>query len=469
MRRLFTLNGRLPIKWKLTIWSAVLLFLLFLVYNVVQYVFIERWMLEEERRSMQQSMRRVLNYVLENELSFREKHMEQAKSFLDKANDQNQSIRVLDAEGRTLATAANNMPQEWLDAIPSPASIRDSETFFHDRLLIMRRPITVFEFSGAVEIVKNTEHIEQLIQAFSRVMLLCGVGAIVISGLGGWLLARQVLKPLQSMTEAIGKIKREGLHQRVKVNGSGDEIATLMTMFNRMMDQVELSFRQQRQFVEDASHELRTPITIIEGHLSLLQRWGKRDPDILEESLDISRQELNRLRGLVEELLLLTRAEEEQSGERAPYVKAGPVIREAVRHFAVLYPTFRFEVELGPELDSHHMEIAEEHLEQMMLIVLDNAAKYSPDEQKIRISGSLSEGWAEVEIADWGIGIPESDLPYVLDRFYRVDKARSREQGGHGLGLAIAKRLANRYGGEISIRSTLGEGTTVKLRFPVTV
>lgn len=465
MRMLSFAVGRLPIKWKLTLWSSLLLFLLFAAYNAVQYLFIEKWMLQQEKVDTRQNMREILNYFLENEVAFDEPNIAQIRGFLEKVNDRDQSIRVLDSIGRPIVVVSNNIPGEWIDSIPAYTPEKTGISYDKNRLLIMRSPFTIFDFNGTVEIVKNTEDFVKLISAFSRIMLICGLGAIVISGLGGGLLARQLLKPLQSMADAIRKIKQKGLHERVRVNHNQDEIATLMKMFNEMMDQVERSFQQQRQFVEDASHELRTPIAIMEGHLSLLRRWGKNDPAILEESLHVSIQELARLKGLVQELLALTRAEESIPTEGVQAANPDVVIRHVMKHIEVVYDSFRFETELEP-LAGVSIAISVQHLEQLLFIILDNAVKYSTDRKRVIIRGTVSGGMACIEISDCGIGIPESDLPYVMDRFYRVDKARSREQGGHGLGLSIAKRLVERYNGTISIRSKENEGTSVSVTFP---
>lgn len=463
--------SRLPIKWKLTLWSSLLLVLLFAAYNAVQYVFIEKWMIQREKLGTRENMREILNYLLENELTFDERGLTRVRAYLEKANHPEQAIRVLDATGRPIVEVSDHMPPGWREAVPAYVPQGSGATYFQDRLLVMRSPLTIFAFTGTVEIVKSTESFVELIGAISRIMLACGVGAVVLSGLGGRLLAGQLLKPLQAMAGAIRNIKRQGLHVRVQVNDSQDEIATLMKMFNNMMDQVERSFQQQRQFVEDASHELRTPIAIIEGHLALLKRWGKNDPAILEESLNVSIQELARLKALVEELLALTRAEENVPAEGNQAANPDRVVRQVVKQMAVLYDSFRFDVELKP-LAGISLAIAEPHLEQILLILLDNAVKYSAEDKIVLLRGSVEGGGAEgetarIEIADRGIGIPAADLPYVADRFYRVDKARSREQGGHGLGLSIAKRLVERYNGTLVIDSMEHVGTTVSISFPV--
>lgn len=457
--------SRLPIKWRLTLGSALLLFLLFAAYNAAQYWFVEQWMLKKEKAAMQNNMGEILNYFLEREASFTEEEMTQIRTFLQKVNRQKQLVRILDETGKPISVASNEVPADWVTPRTTARTTFSKEQEAGQLLLVMRSPLTIFQFTGTIEIIKNTEEFKNLIEALLQVMILCGIGAVLISGLGGMLLARQLLGPLQSMAEAIRNVKQKGLHERARLrsNGSQDEIAALMKMFNEMMDQVERSFQQQRQFVEDASHELRTPVAIIEGHLSLLKRWGKSDPHVLEESLEASIQEITRLKGLVQELLELTRAE--QSGQDVPAVTEDPkkVIETIAKKISALKGALQIRYDVRV-LQGTAVAIREQHLEQILLILLDNAVKYSESSEINITAQQLANHKICISITDFGIGIPERDLPHVLDRFYRVDKARrSGAQGGHGLGLAIAKRLAEQHEGTIEIQSKEHIGTTVKV------
>ncbi|MFD0680664.1 MULTISPECIES: HAMP domain-containing sensor histidine kinase [unclassified Paenibacillus] len=465
MKRLPLRFAQIPIKWKLTIWSTLLLVLLFAVYNIVQYAFVERWMIKQEEANTQQDMREILNYFLENEVSFKEGEFVQARNFLERMNRPDQLIRVLNEKGEPILTVSDDIPEQWVEAkaVSSKELVGIKHT--NDRLVIMRSPLTIFKFNGTVEIIKNIVNFEKLTDALFYVMVLCGLGAVVISGLGGRLLAGQLLKPLQGMAETIRNIKQKGLHERMQLNNNKDEIATLMVMFNTMMDQVERSFQQQRQFVEDASHELRTPVAIVEGHLSLLQRWGKHDPAILEESLNASIQEVARLKMLVQELLALSRAEKLDPEYNSEVTDPEQAIRTIIKNMAVLHPTFDIQAELEA-LKSVVLAISPQHLEQILLIVLDNAVKYSEQHKIICVRATVNEEAALIEVIDSGIGIASSDMPYIMDRFYRADKARSGEQAGHGLGLAIAKRLVDIYNGTITLQSIEHEGTTVCISLP---
>jgi len=267
------------------------------------------------------------------------------------------------------------------------------------------------------------------------------------------------------MAKTMRRIKRNGMQERVATTESKDEISDLSMMFNAMMDDLEASFVQQKQFVEDASHELKTPIAILEGHLSLLNRWGKEDPDILNESLQVSLQEVLRLKGIVQELIDLTRADAVKLHTAEP-IAIMELIQNIANRVSVIHHEFQFVQDLG-SLQNIEIKIAPFHFEQILLILLDNAMKYSEPFKEIHITGQVQYNWAIIQIIDQGIGIPIEDIPYVFDRFYRVDKARSRESGGVGLGLSIARRLVDAYHGEIAIEPAVRQGVCVTLQFPI--
>jgi len=457
--------SRMPFKWMLTLWSAFLIFVLFVAYNTVQYVYVEKWMMAQEKKQARQKMNEVLNGLLEREAGFSEDELLRNRSYLDKKNQSDQLIRIIDEHGDRVIAVSDGIPEEWIaPEVKSETEIVVTDHEGHS-LLVIRSPITIHSFHGTVEIVRNIDQFQRLTEAILRVFLFSGLGAVVLSGLGGGLLARQLLKPLQLMAQTMRNVERKGVQERIAVPDKEDEMTTLMKIFNEMMDQVEHSFSQQSQFVEDASHELRTPIAIMDGHLSLLLSWGKHDPATLEESLNISYHELTRIKALVQDLLTLTRTEKDGLAADEVTVRADRTILNIVGQWEQLHPQYTFETKLTGFAD-REVVVAERHLEQMMMILLDNAVKYSEVGSPVRVMGSVRNEAAVFEIADSGTGIPEKDLPYVTDRFYRVDKARSRKQGGTGLGLAIAKRLIERYNGQMTIQSKESAGTTVTISFP---
>lgn len=469
MKRMAAFIRRLPFHWRMTLLSSLLLCALFAASNIVQFAFVEGWMLKQEERAARQDMRELLNVLLAKEIRIQSGNEEQIRLYMEKANVNNGMVRILNAEGVPIFTAANNMPIHWVErrGTAEAAGIGREQG-----VLAMSSPLTIFQFTGTVEVVRSLSHVERLIESFNRIMLICFIIAIIISGFGGRLLSRLLVKPLRSMHRTMRSVKQNGLQERMAVGEARDDITALTMMFNDMMDEVEGVFRRQKQFVEDASHELRTPVAIIEGHLAMLQRWGKHEPEVLEESLRISMEELVRLRGLVEELLTLSRLErpvQEHEHMAAVEVCLEPaaVIQSAADKICGFNLAFHLSVDVSP-LEGVTLGISDGHLLQLMLILLDNAVKYSGASTEVRIDAVRNDGagHAVIAVQDAGIGMTEEELAHAWDRFYRADKARSGA-GGYGLGLPVARQIVERYNGTIALRSKQGEGTTAILTLPV--
>jgi two-component system sensor histidine kinase ArlS len=457
--RLRTINT-LPIKWRITVWTSLWMCIFFLLYTSVQYLVLDRWTLAQEEKAIKKSMDEIKRYYVDNG----SRDVAASQSFLEKMNENNQLIRVLDANGKALLTISNGIPDQWVRPQSANSTLLINEWHERDRLLVIRSPIHIGSFKGTVEIVRSLENYERLNQILLLVMMLGVLSGITFSMFGGVLLGRQFVKPIARLSNTMGKIKYSGLAERVEFIDNKDELSKLSQVFNEMMDRLEESFHQQNQFVEDASHELRTPIAIIEGHLKLLVRWGKEDPTILNESLNASLEELARLKNLTQDLLASSQAEPIHSeNEQAEPVS---VLYKVVDDFSVIHPDFIFEVE-SRSLSGVQLAISANHLKQILMIVIDNAIKYSGKQKAIRITGeTLMEKTVQLQITDRGMGISEEHITHVFDRFYRVDKARSRKVGGSGLGLAIAKRLVENYQGSIQLTSVEHEGTVVTIILP---
>ncbi|MGG1321348.1 HAMP domain-containing histidine kinase [Priestia megaterium] len=467
MRKWIKYMKDLPIRWKITLWSSMFLFFLFLSYNLFQYIVIDNSILNYEKQNGIHQLNEVLAFIQSDDEPLSLKQIENSEGYLSKINEKNQLIRVLDRKGNIITSTSNNVSPNW----QQPKTVKHQEYKVirnHDeRLLVLRSPIVTDNFTGTVEIVRNMEMSDVFMDKIFLLMLAAGVGSLIFSILGGTILAKKILSNIQALTLTMKKIKTNGLEERVPVNEKNDEFAQLGSLFNELMDSLEDSFLQQKQFVEDASHELRTPLAIIQGHLMLLNRWGKNDVAVLDKSLKSSLKEVELLTNLVQELLELSRAENSLINP----VDVEPInvlatVQHVVRNFEVLYSNYGFKIKHSHE--NLYVNISSRHLEQILIILLDNAVKYSKKEEKeVVIDCSLINEKVSLKVMDKGIGIPEEDIPYILNRFYRVDKARSRKQGGLGLGLAIAKRWVEKYHGTINIESKEGEGTNVTVVLPL--
>lgn len=314
----------------------------------------------------------------------------------------------------------------------------------------------------SVQISRSIADIEDRFNVLKTVLVIVALLALVPAILASTVLANRIVKPIAALTGTMGDIRGSGRFQQIETGQQpGDELAEMGRTFNEMMGLLEANFARQERFVSDASHELKTPLTIIESYASLLKRRGKERPEVFDEAVDAILSESVRMRELTERLLQLARSPEAAGLEFAD-IDLAESAAESTRAFVRAYGR---DIELrAPEAVIVRTDAAK--VRQLLFILLDNARKYSEDKITLEVSG---EGEAALmKIIDRGIGIPEDELPKVFDRFYRVDSSRTRSTGagGSGLGLSLAQDLAQALDIEIGIESKVGTGTTVTLHFP---
>lgn len=448
----------LKLKTKVVLWTTVMMIGLFVSYNILQYFVMNSWMIHYEEQSVENKMLSIQNLYGNQNLS--SQFIKENKSFIHSINEKSETIRILDENGESIIAVS----EEELLQVPSH-SVQNGQFELiktgDDRLLVYREPLNGTNFE--VEIIRNMEIFDNLLGQFGLVMFLSGIGAVFLSLVGALFISKQIVRPIQDISQTLTKIKKFGLKERVQVQPAQDEIAELANHFNELMDQLETSFNQQKQFVEDASHELRTPISVLNGNLMMLNRWGKNDPEVLDKSLNSSLKEVNRMEKLVKDLLELSRLDSEKI-KNVSILLENPqyIIEKVINDFHITHPDFSFSLQITK---GEALTITEGHLEQLLTILIDNAIKFSNDEKKVNIYYHQHE----LTVQDFGIGIPKEDIPFVTNRFYRVEKSRNRKKGGYGIGLSIAQKLMDNYQGKLSIESQLDEGTSVTLTFPKSI
>jgi signal transduction histidine kinase len=281
------------------------------------------------------------------------------------------------------------------------------------------------------------------------------------------MLTRYILRPVKSIKTTIEAFEDDPMTNvradRANVN---DEFYDLVNILNRMIDRLQSLIGAQQQFVSDVSHELRTPVTIVKGHMDLLNRWGKDEPEVLEDSIKSSLAEMQRMETLINEMLNLTRAEQIPIENVQEVTEVGGLVHRVFDNFKLIHPDFIFTLDDDLTQDAN-VKVRQDHMEQILIILADNAVKYSLDRKEIHFALSQTTNRVEIGIQDFGEGLSSEDAARVFDRFYRVDKARSRAKGGNGLGLSIAQRLVKAYGGEITLESALGSGSVFTIRLPL--
>ncbi|QQT11373.1 ATP-binding protein [Staphylococcus pasteuri] len=375
-----------------------------------------------------------------------------------------QEVSIFDDKGKKLLqTTSENLP-----TIPSNVGLSHPErvkvvNYKGVDYLVITERIHSKNFDGYSILVHSLESYEHLVQSLYIVAIAFGLIATFVTAMVSYIFSSQITKPIVTMSNKMNQIRRDGFQNKLELTTNYEETDNLICTFNEMMFHIEESFNQQRQFVEDASHELRTPLQIIQGHLNLIQRWGKKDPAVLEESLNISLEEMNRITKLVEELLLLTKDNVNSGQSQEELVDINSEILSRVKSLKQLHPDYTFDIDLDEK--PIKLQMNRHQFEQLILIFIDNAMKYDNENKYIQIRTQLKNKQTSIEITDHGLGIPKQDLEFIFDRFYRVDKSRARSQGGNGLGLSIADKIVQLNGGFIQVESEVNQFTTFRIIF----
>lgn len=269
---------------------------------------------------------------------------------------------------------------------------------------------------------------------------------------------------LKRLTGALDSFNVSHLDARLPLTGISDELKPLAEAINEMLTRIDEAYRSQIQFVSDASHELRTPIAVIQGYADLLTRWGTEDPDTMKESIAAIRQEAASMKAMVEQLLFLARGDNAFTSDEWKAVDVSQLASEVFREVEMIDEGHRFTSGIAPGI---MVRGNEGMLKQLMRILMDNSIKYTSAQGQISLRVEEREGQAAIVVQDEGVGIPPETIPRIFDRFYRADESRTRNTGGAGLGLSIAKWIAQRHDGLIEVTSREKIGTRMTVLLPL--
>lgn len=290
------------------------------------------------------------------------------------------------------------------------------------------------------------------------ILILISLGIFLIVGN---YLVHKLLKPIRDMTDTVKNINGTSLN-RLDTDLAKDELKDLALTFNEMLDRLELFMNQQKQFVSDASHELRTPIAIIQGYTEMLERWGKDDPAILEESINSLSQETASMKDLLEKLLFLSRSDKKTLKVEKEAFDLSALCHEVVKETGFIDD----EHTIIPKITDNITLSGDRGLiKELLRILVDNALKYTPEGGTITVGCTTSKQNIILSVQDTGIGIAHEHIVHLFERFYRVDEARNKSTGGTGLGLAIAEQIVKVHGAQISVTSEIDEGTQFLIFF----
>lgn len=463
------------IRSRLTAWYILLLGIILILFSVFLNYFLSKRLYESVDNSLTVSATVVATSAV---MQFNRSPLPGLDQFFEQfmgAGNLNKFYRIYDGSGN-VGSRSNNIDaskfplsqEAYADALSGTNSY---ETFLVDgkhpiRVITMpilreKKLVNLVQVGTSLEAVKET--LRNL-----RIFLFTAVPSVLVfATLFARFLARRALKPISKIIKTARDIGQgQELSQRIPVFKVQDELGQLALTFNEMMDRLENSFAQMRQFSSDASHELRTPLTVLQGQNELVLS-KLRDPKEYQEVIISNLEEIKYMSKVLEDLFVLSRSDENQVLLNYKRMDLRDLVEEVCRHAEILAEEKDISIVIA-FLEQVKINGDEVRLRQMVWNILHNGIKYTQPGGELKVSLLEESGFALLSIQDTGIGIPEKDLPFIFDRFYRVDKARSKDEGGSGLGLSICRHIAEAHKGKIEVESKPGLGTRFKIHIPST-
>lgn len=378
-------------------------------------------------------------------------------------NSKKQFIYIVDRRGRIFYRSFNLAR----DSLPSPPSMKPFEVEIAESKIANQeiRLAALDTRFYKIRVAYPEDELTEVLQNLFSIFLYLIPIVLILSVIGGYFLAKQSLKPVHDITLTAQEITATNLRKRIAITNPNDELGRLAETLNSMIARLEESFEQVKQFSMDASHELRTPLTIMRGEIEVALQ-GTRTPTSYKKILASLLDEVVRMSNIVEGLILLAKADSGTATLSKRAVNLGKLIEEITEDAIVLAEQKQISVAVE-KLEPVTIQGDELRLRQMVLNLVDNAIKYTPEHGSIFISLIKADGTAKLTVRDTGMGIPQEEITKIFDRFYRVDKSRSRLPDGLGLGLSIAKWVAESHDGKIEAYSSLGSGSTFVVSLPL--
>ena len=458
------LRYRIPIRVRLTLWYVLLLAVTFIVFAV--------YLLLRFQSSLRNAVDSSLQLTVSNTIASLDKEDLAETNRLTFNRTEPSQVRNPNFVMRLLSTQ-NEVWDSFGDiqAISSwgpveagyftqPESGKEEEWRVFSQPVLDSQGQTIAWVQAAQSLRPVNETVEDL-----RVQLFLGIPLILLfAGFGGYFLADRALRPMQQITETAQDLTAQDLSKRLDYQGAMDEIGTLAKTFDQMLERLQSSFAREQRFIGDAAHELRTPLTVLKGQIEVtLNR--QRKPAEYEKKLQELSAQVERLIRLSNGLLFLSRSDQNQLTFNPTSVNLSELLEVLVEQFQPMALEKQLKVDKTIP-DGLSVFGDSDHLVRLFMNLLENALKYAPAGGQITVAARKDSAETRVMVHNTGPGIPQEHLPYLFERFYRVDAARSSETGGTGLGLAIAREIVRLHQGDIDVQSEPGQGVVVTVHFP---
>ena len=452
---------KIPIFLEVTRNSFFIIILILIIYTVSQLVTFWMFTDEYERDLLQDRYEEVVNLSKNINVEFSKKGFyEYLQELSEGENDE--YIRIYSSD-----RIYYESPSEIWSGISLDNAGKDTEIkikiFDFEIYNLITGPLEIGDSKYTIQIIREDDIFDEFITNSLPILVLTSILGLVLSGVGATYVSKNFINRLRKLITTMNEIKEKGIDKRAEISELNDEIDKVNIVFNSMMDELEEAFHEQSRFVADASHELKTPLTALNGHLSMLKRWGKNDEERLEKSLDICLSEVERLTKIVNDMLTLSRLEKVDIDlEKLNGIEPKIIIDEVIEQYKILNPDVNYITNIDENIK---VKIYPNDLKQLLIIFIDNSIKYNDKNNiEIKINFKKVSNKMQLEVIDNGIGIPKEEINNVMKRFYKVDKSRLHNSS-FGIGLSIANRIVKIYNGEIFISSELGKYTKVTVNF----
>ncbi|RED60289.1 HAMP domain-containing sensor histidine kinase [Cohnella lupini] len=448
----------MTLRSRFTLFTVFWLIFILILYNIFVYFFVIR----VTTRGELQLLSNKANLVIESLRKQGLRGFEDPK-LLSEMYNYNEMMRIVTGDVRVVNEVGTD--PELLSIPPQMQVYNQTETRQINGQRVLYLSVPFFDqghLIGTVEAARRLTVLDSYLQILLGALSVTSIGAIVFAIFGTYWFTSRLTGPIGQMVQTMREIDRSGKLYRVKLNGREEsvELQQMVRAFNQMIDRLDRTIEHQKHFVADASHELKTPLTVISSYADMLKRWGRDNAEVRDEAIEAISKETERLQNLIRSMLTLAEAEQDNWLNVSRF-DVTSVVRELSE---VLGKTFEREIRVHSDHHSVNMKGDKDKIRQLLLILIDNAIKYSKEPIDVRIRNQKSG--IKLEVTDYGIGVPDSEIPYMFDRFYRVDEARHRKTGGSGLGLSIAKKIIDIHEGNVEVYSKPGNGTTISIMLP---
>jgi two-component system, OmpR family, sensor histidine kinase ArlS len=436
--------------------TAWVVFILLLVNTIVFYSFMKTTV-NMEQHLLSQKAHDILNKSNISDINNLDEEMLQSNL------TSHSYIRIVGTDSKIVHQVSNDRQLIKIKPKFSKQEKAVSKAFNEHQNIVVRVPIlSNQQIIGTLEIGQMLSGLESRKDILLSILATVTVISVILSLIAGRWLSNIIMKPVTSLISTMENIEQSGVPQKIVIQKeTKDELQKMATTFNKMIEKLRENSEKQRRFISDASHELKTPLTVIGSFANLLRRRGVKNEEMAKEAIEAIYTEANRMKNMTQTLLDLAESEHLENVQ----MKTVDLVSLCQGTTLQLNKVYKRDITLQTELSSVLIRGNELKIKQLIIIFLDNAIKYSTG--KIDVFINKYKNTAILSIKDYGIGIPKEELDRIFERFYRVDKARSRETGGTGLGLSIAKIIIALHKGEITIDSKEDEGTEIKVCFPL--